>query len=75
LKTPPPEAILIRRSRREVHMPIELSREEKDLLVGLLEKEMDETRTEIHHTEGYDYKESLRAREKLLQALLGRLRT
>jgi hypothetical protein len=74
LKTRPSEAILIRRSRREVAMPIELSRDDKDLLVGLLEKEFDELRTEIHHTQGHDFKESLKAREKLVQALLGRLR-
>jgi transcription antitermination factor NusA-like protein len=55
-------------------MPIELSREEKNLLVGLLEKEVYEIRTEIHHTQGYDYKEGLKAREKLVQALLGRLK-
>lgn len=55
-------------------MPIELSREEKELLVGLLEKEFDEVRTEIHHTQGHDYKENLKAREKLVQALLVRLR-
>jgi len=56
-------------------MPIELSRDEKDLLVGLLEREFDDVRTEIHHTQGHDYKESLKARQKLVQALLGRLRT
>jgi len=55
-------------------MPIELSQEEKDLLVGLLEKEIEETRTEIRRTEGYDYKEGLKAREKRLRALLSRLR-
>lgn len=55
-------------------MPIELSREEKDLLVGLLEKEADEIRTEIRHTRGHDYKEGLKARETLVQALLGRLK-
>jgi transcription antitermination factor NusA-like protein len=65
---------LIRRTTREVAMPIELSREEKELLVGLLEKEFDEVRTEIHHTQGHDYKENLKAREKLVQALLVRLR-
>jgi hypothetical protein len=74
LKTRPLEAILRKRSRREVGMPIELSQEEKDLLVGLLEKEIEETRTEIRRTEGYDYKEGLKAREKRLRALLSRLR-
>jgi hypothetical protein len=55
-------------------MPVELSRDEQDLLVGLLEKEFDEIRTEIHHTQSHDYKDSLKAREKLVRALLGRLK-
>jgi len=67
-------AILIRGSRREVAMPVELSRDEMDLLVGLLEKEFDEIRTEIHHTRSHDYKDGLKVREKLVQALLGRLK-
>jgi hypothetical protein len=55
-------------------MPVELSPEEKDLLVGLLEREIEEIRTEIHHTRSYDYKDSLKEREKLLNGLLVRLK-
>lgn len=56
-------------------MPVELSPEEKNLLIGLLDKELGETRTEIHHTQSHDYKEDLKVREKRLQDLLKRLRS
>jgi hypothetical protein len=55
-------------------MPVELSRQETDLMVGLLEREIEEIRTEIHHTRSHDYKDSLKEREKLLNGLLGRLK-
>jgi ribosome recycling factor len=60
--------------KREVAMPVELSREEKDVLVGLLEREIEEIRTEIRHTRTHDYKDSLKEREKILHDLLGRLK-
>lgn len=56
-------------------MPVELSSEERELLVGLLERELGEIRTEIRHTQSHDYKDSLKQREKRLQDLLGRLKT
>lgn len=56
-------------------MPVELSSEERELLVGLLERELGEIRTEIRHTRSHDYKDSLKQREKRLQDLLGRLKT
>lgn len=61
--------------RREVGMPVELSRDEKDLLVGLLEREFEEIRSEIHHTQNLEYKDGLKQREKLVQGLLTRLKT
>jgi hypothetical protein len=54
-------------------MQIDLSQEEKDLLMGLLEKELDEVRSELHHTQAHDYKESLKVREQLVRALLAKL--
>jgi hypothetical protein len=54
-------------------MPIDLSQEEKDILAGLLEKELEEGRSELHHTRGHDYKDSLRAREALMRSLLAKL--
>jgi hypothetical protein len=55
-------------------MSVELSREERDLLVELLEEEFDEIRAEIRRTENHDYKENLKVREKLIQDLLGRMK-
>jgi len=55
-------------------MPFELTREEKEMLRGLLEKEFDEIRTEIHHTKTHEYKESLKEREKRVQGLLDKLK-
>jgi thioredoxin-related protein len=59
---------------REVGMPFELSQEERELLVELLEREFDDVRTEIHHTKSHDYKDGLKEREKSVQELLKRLR-
>ncbi len=55
-------------------MPFELTREEKEMLVGLLEKEFGEIRTEVHHTQSHEYKESLKDREKRVQELLNKLK-
>ncbi len=55
-------------------MPIELSNEEREILVGLLEREYEEVRTEIRHTQSHDYKDSLKEREKRIHDLLGRLK-
>ncbi len=54
-------------------MAIELSPQDKELLTGLLEKELDETRSELHHTQRHEYKESLKERERLVRDLLARL--
>jgi hypothetical protein len=56
-------------------MAVELRREEVDLVVGLLEREIDDIRAEIRHTKNHDYKESLKQREKIVQDLLARLRS
>jgi len=54
-------------------MPIDLSQPENELLAGLLEKELEDIRSELHHTKGHDYKESLKERENLVRGLLARL--
>jgi hypothetical protein len=56
-------------------MHIDLSQAENELLAGLLEKELDEIRSELHHTRGHDYKEGLRKREQLVRGLLAKLTT
>jgi hypothetical protein len=55
-------------------MPIELDPLEKDLVTNLLEKELEEIRSEIHHTQGHGYKDTLRERELLVRGLLARFR-
>lgn len=54
-------------------MPIELMPMEKDLLVNLLEKELEEIRSELHHTQGHGYKDTLKERELLVRGLLAKL--
>lgn len=56
-------------------MSIELSAAERDLLASILEKELVEIRSEVHHTQGHDYRDSLKAREALIRGLLERLRS
>ena len=40
----------------EENMPIDLSQQEKDIVTGLLEKELEDIRSEFHHTQGHGYK-------------------
>jgi len=54
-------------------MHIDLSQPETELMAGLLEKELDEIRSELHHTQGHDYKERLKEREQLVRGLLAKL--
>jgi hypothetical protein len=56
-------------------MHIDLSQPETELLAGLLEKELDEIRSELHHTQGHDFKERLKEREALAESLLAKLTT
>jgi|PlaIllAssembly_1097288.scaffolds.fasta_scaffold83583_2 hypothetical protein len=55
-------------------MPIELDPLEKDLITDLLEKEFEEIRSELHHTQGHGYKDTLKERELLVRGLLARFR-
>ena len=54
-------------------MAIELSQQEKDLLTAILQKELEDIRSEFHHTQAFDYKETLKGREAAVRGLLDKL--
>ena len=54
-------------------MQLELSREEKELLLNLLEEDYLELRAEIRKTESHEFKETLRSKEQLMEGLLQKL--
>jgi nicotinamide riboside kinase len=54
-------------------MSIELGPKERELLGELLEKELEEVRSELHHTQAHGYKETLKEREQLVRELLAKL--
>ena len=58
----------------EAIMKLDVNPEEVDLLRILLEKDLGETRVEVHHAKNIDYKAHLQAREKTLQTLADRLK-
>ena len=53
---------------------ISLADNEHEFLVEMLEREMPNLHDEIHHTDDHDYREYLKEREKLLNALLRKLK-
>jgi hypothetical protein len=55
-------------------MAIDLSEPERELLAALLEKELEDIRSELHHTQGHDFKDTLKEREALVRGLLARMR-
>jgi hypothetical protein len=55
-------------------MAIELSKPEKALLTTILEKELEEVRSELHHTQDHDYRDNVKEREKLVRDLLAKLK-
>ncbi|MEN6560480.1 MAG: hypothetical protein ABFD52_06885 [Acidobacteriota bacterium] len=55
-------------------MAIDLSKSEQEFLVDLLQTELDDVRSELHHTQALDFKESLKEREALVRGLLARLK-
>jgi hypothetical protein len=55
-------------------MTIDLTGQEKDLLAELLDKELEDVRSELHHTQVFEYKEKLRCREELVRGLWIKLR-
>ena len=54
-------------------MNVELTEEERDLLLETLRRVLGELRSEIYRTEAFDYKEALKAREATLTGLIDRL--
>jgi hypothetical protein len=60
--------------QREVNVILDVNPEETGLLRILLEKDVGETRVEIHHARNMDFKAHLQAREKALLDLIARLK-
>jgi hypothetical protein len=54
-------------------MDVQLTDEEKDLLLDVLQGRLTELRSEIHHARVAEFKEQLQHREQLLRDLLGKL--
>lgn len=55
-------------------MAIELSKPEKDLLTTILEKELEDVRSELHHTTDHAYRDNVKEREELVRDLLAKLK-
>lgn len=55
-------------------MPVELNALERELIANLLEKELEDIRSELHHTQNHEYKDNLKEREGLVRDLLARFR-
>ena len=53
---------------------IDLTEKEQQLLIEILEGEIPDLRDEIWHTDDYDYRESLKERERYFNELLGKLK-
>jgi hypothetical protein len=54
--------------------PINLTHEEQQLLIEILERAIPDLRDEIRHTDNRDYRKSLKEREKRIEDLLGKLK-
>ena len=54
---------------------LHLDEHEQQALTELLEREIPNLRHEIHHTDDREYREFLKARERLLEKLLDTVRT
>jgi hypothetical protein len=54
-------------------MPIDLTAAEREFLKSLLEQELEDIRSELHHTKGHDYKDSLKERERVIREVLAKL--
>jgi hypothetical protein len=55
-------------------MQLELTGDEQTLLAALVDEALRNLKEEIYHTETYEYKDQLKAREQLMIGLLGKLR-
>ncbi len=54
-------------------MPIELSVDERRVLLQTLQEEVGRLKAEINRTEAHDFKEELKGREGALLSIIGRL--
>ncbi len=54
-------------------MNINLSEEEVVYLLGILEREMADTKSEIHHSEIYTFKEDLKKQIRFIQDLINKM--
>jgi len=54
---------------------VELSAPERDLLVELVQRAIRELRVEVRHTSTASYRATLRARERLAESVIDKLRT
>jgi len=55
-------------------MELQLSIDEQELLLGILEQRHRELQKEISHTDHHEFKLVLRKNEKLIESILNRLR-
>ena len=53
---------------------LELSSEERDVLVKQLEEDIPELRYEIGNTDSYDYRQGLKHKEEVLKAVLAKVK-
>jgi hypothetical protein len=55
-------------------MTVELTAQERDVVLSVLEDELGRLKGEIYKTETWEYKEQLKERESLLTSAIDRLR-
>jgi hypothetical protein len=56
-------------------MKLEISKKEAEMLQKILGRFIEETRSEIHHTDTEAYKEELEKQEQLVKELLEKIKT
>jgi hypothetical protein len=58
---------------QEGQMPIDLTTTEKELVKSLLDQELEDIRSELHHTQNHEYRDSLKEREQVIREVLAKL--
>lgn len=56
-------------------MDLYLEARETELLMGILERYLEELQREIHHTDSRSFKAGLKSDEALMRGVLGKLKT
>ncbi len=54
-------------------MPIDLTAAERELVKSMLEQELEDIRSELHHTQNHEYRDSLKVREQVIREVLAKL--